>query len=141
MAITNEYVAGLFDGEGCIQAARNSKGGNRRLQVTIRNSHQGVLRLIQARWGGSICRTKPRDNRAASYGWLITSRGAIDFLRDIEPFLIIKRPEALTAFEFQNTMRSWGGSKGRLNEAERQLRDEFSARLKSLKRAYREYEK
>jgi intein/homing endonuclease len=139
MSLSNEYVAGLFDGEGCIQATCSKKAGSRRLQTTIRNSHQGVLRLIQARWGGSICRTAPKGNRSASYGWSITSRGALAFLKDIEPFLIIKRAEALLAFEFQDTMQIWGGRKGKLSEEMLKQRDKISNQMKILKRTYREY--
>jgi hypothetical protein len=84
MPLSLEYLAGLFDGEGCV-----STNGRNYLTATIANSHMGILYEIQAEWGGSI---SVRPNGSATL--TLSTRNARRFLEALLPHLIIKKEVA-----------------------------------------------
>ena len=48
--MTNEYVAGLFDGEGCVYIAKRLTS----MQINITQNTTGILQLLQNKFGGKI---------------------------------------------------------------------------------------
>lgn len=108
------YVAGLFDGEGCIIIARQEFPNHVRYQlhVHIAMSDPRALIAVQKECGGSFHWGTQRKNPAHRplHSWHVTSRAALDFLRRVEPYLIVKRDEAKLAIEFQEGMCHWGSS-------------------------------
>lgn len=141
--MTNEYTAGLLDGEGCIQITNNESGRKKnprlRLSVSITSTHPGVIQQLKDLFGGSVVPTKAKGKRAASWSWSITSRGAKEFLLKVSPHLIIKAPEAKIALAFQASMIKQGGHIQMLTEPELLFRTQCAAQLKALKRSYRKY--
>lgn len=96
------YAAGFFDGEGNIVIASNNAGGNLGKYLTY-NMRVGCaqndpipLFWFRERWGGSV-----RKSSARGHMWQQFSLGALEFLRQVEPFLIVKRERALLAIEYQ----------------------------------------
>lgn len=79
-----EYVAGLFDGEGCVSV--QSKGY---LAVVIANNHLPLLQQLKEQFGGSIT---IRPNGTCN--WKISTRQGEAFLRLIHPFLVVKKDVA-----------------------------------------------
>ncbi len=57
--ITNDvaYIAGFFDGEGCVRIKRANQGGNSYyITATITNSNKAILEYIKDIFGGkAIC--------------------------------------------------------------------------------------
>lgn len=113
------YVAGLFDGEGCILVREHAqervmKGkiktyNIQQLKVTLSMSHFPTIRAIYDQFGGAITRSAYANNRnpnhAIIYCWIHWSNGAGDFLTAIYPFLIAKREQARLAIRLQNNIR------------------------------------
>jgi hypothetical protein len=98
------YIAGLFDGEGCISLHVNRSGVPERyakprdvIQVSITNTFREVLDILKTQFGyGCVHKTNNPKNpkHKQCYSWTMTANKAKTFLREIEPFLIIKGAKA-----------------------------------------------
>lgn len=88
------YIAGLFDGEGCI-TFRTSRG-NLELAVQMEMSQEAPVRFLHSRYGGSLL-TRKREGKQASWCWFLSCHIAAAFLSDIAPLLIAKREDMAIA--------------------------------------------
>ncbi len=112
-----QYLAGLFDGEGCITWSRG-------LCVSITNTHLPLLRLIREQRGGSVTKKSDRPgavNHLQAWEWRAWGDRAQRLLEDIEPHLIVKSEQSVAA-------RAARGSKNRYH------RELWVARLSRLKK-------
>lgn len=103
--ISEAYVAGFFDGEGTVCAARRNirYRPTPTILATISNTDMRPLRAIMDRWGGSIHTTKGRlEHHRDQHQLVLAPRNARIFLTAIEPHLIIKKQVARVAIEFCN---------------------------------------
>lgn len=80
------YVAGLFDGEGCVWWDRTPR-------VAISSCYPRHLTEIRSHFGlGRVRLSKPAsDSRRAAYQWQASGADALEFLREIQPWLREKR--------------------------------------------------
>lgn len=99
--MTVEYAAGFFDGEGCVYI-RDCKPGLK-LGVTIVQNDTRPLVIMQARWGGGISHKKEGGSVLSLH-----CTKAAAFLRDILPFLIVKKEVAQLGIAFQERRGSRG---------------------------------
>lgn len=97
-----QYSAGFFDGEGSITVhlywPRSHELPTPHVRVAASNYIKTPIVLMGKRWGGSIHVGKGEV-------WAIDFNGAdaLQFLRDVYPYLIVKREAAGVALEiFQN---------------------------------------
>ncbi len=100
--ITTEiaYIAGFFDGEGCVRIKKSNQGGNSyHIIAHITNTDELVLGIVQNLFGGNT-RVQEKGKNKTVYNWYITSSEANDFLKTIEPFLNIKQEQAMLAIDF-----------------------------------------
>lgn len=121
------YLAGFFDGEGCIWA--NQSG----IRLQIGQINPAPLKLFAERYGIPIYRVR-RDNRKASYRDVYTwQTGKHDVIRtaltEWMPYLTVKRDEAIVALQFLDTY-----DVERATDDIKQLRAELADRLRFLKR-------
>lgn len=102
------YLAGLVDGEGCIEIAKRSTDHRRRTpsyfaRVRVGMSHEATVRFI-AKWlPGNIYVHKPGGAGSSykpHYCWTATSRDAEASLVVLRPYLRTKRPEAEIVMRF-----------------------------------------
>ncbi len=94
------YMAGFFDGEGCIRIKQNSQRGNSYSVIAhVTNTNLGILQQFQDLFGGQIRKQEKGVNKTV-YNYYITSAEAIDFLRTLSPFLREKLAQANLAFDF-----------------------------------------
>jgi hypothetical protein len=102
------YLAGFFDGEGCITIARIGKISYV-LLVTIsqRKDCSKVLELFKNRFGGSIVTQKVTkyvthdSNDVHRYN--LTGKAAADLLEVLLPLLIVKKAQAKMGIAFFRT--------------------------------------
>lgn len=102
------YIAGLFDGEGCVHIAilrPKNRSLQHQLRTTISNSNPEPLRIVQGLFGGIIQYTLPYENHRQVYSWHGASRCALYFLESIYQYLIIKKEEARLGIEFQRNKK------------------------------------
>ena len=94
------YIAGLVDGEGCIRIKHSNKQGNSYyVTMTISLNNAPALEFIKNGFGGKIYK------KERGFQYYLASGEAIDFLKSILSYLIIKRSEAELAIEFSESYR------------------------------------
>jgi len=102
-----QYVAGFFDGEGCVNIYQTKKGVKKdrigyQLTTSIFNSDKEVVEKLKKSLGGYIqIRKRNTDKWKDGYVWRLITNHASKFLKEILPFLIIKKEQAKVAIEFQ----------------------------------------
>lgn len=92
-----KYVAGLIDGEGCIDVQIvNSHWVTPRVRVCLTASSKDVIDLLQNNYGGQIyLRKTTNPSWFDSYSWELTGYSKVCmFLRNIVNHLIIKKEQA-----------------------------------------------
>jgi len=136
------YLAGFFDGEGCINIGRHTPTGCRTvshfLQVIIGQCDREFLSKWQHRVGiGKIYEDKgvgkiPKIKR--SWHWRIHGAAAEQLLILLLPYLDIKHEEAEIALRFRKTKKlPHPGSRG-TPQAVIALREEYKQMLHTAKR-------
>src|SRR5271166_3856286 len=97
---TLAYVAGLFDGEGCVNFTQSGKQKTWVIRVMIRNTDHDIILYLQALFGGRIEEKKlypGKPHWKPSYCWRLDWDAAIGFLVAIEPWVRIKKDQILVA--------------------------------------------
>jgi len=89
------YLAGILDGEGCISfGSRAGKYLTVTLQVTNTN-FELIKWLIGHLGAGNWYGYAPRvGNRRPCYLWSVAGKRATDIIRQVLPYLVLKRPQA-----------------------------------------------
>lgn len=102
--ITLEYCAGFFDGEGNVtiheakaKLGRLNQNSKFSLVTAIANQNVEVLIECQKRFGGYLY----AYGSSKVYHWILANIHAAIFLREIHPWLKIKKEEALLGIFFQ----------------------------------------
>ncbi|KKN73612.1 hypothetical protein LCGC14_0399280 [marine sediment metagenome] len=137
------YVAGLFDGEGCIVVALQKPTPKNQLQSTIHwlqvaiaMSHQPTMEWLKGCFGGCIVtdkKGKSRGDRRPHYSWRVQGNQAKDFLLKIIPFLRYKKEQALLAIDFQTKKQEQKGKPYvKLPDIIVQEREEYRNRLRRM---------
>ena len=98
-----EYLAGFFDGEGCIDVQRNYPKGREgqlyvrpRVRLALADSCRFVLEDLQLLYGGHLLsRTAANGNQQTSTSWELLSKADMTrMLQVMLPHLVIKRSQA-----------------------------------------------
>ena len=132
-SVQSAYLAGLIDGEGTITLTRMHPRETRRLVVSISNNDASLLAFVKGEIGAGKITTKRTysERHARSFTYQITSRQALDLLRQIAPYLKTYKAKrarlALTSY-LPLTPRN-----GRYTPALAASRREFEHRLLAVK--------
>lgn len=94
------YLAGFFDGEGCISVRRQpSRWGAFPyyfgVLVTAYNTRRAPLQRFQQTFGGSIYSAVKVAGRKRVYTWYVAGHRAVEVARQLLPYLMIKQDRAL----------------------------------------------
>ena len=139
----NLYYAGLFDGEGCVMIAKRKIPDTGRPSYQVRAAIAMVdiapLERLKHIYGiGSLYsagRTKLAVMKA--WQWVVASRVACEFFKQILPYSITKREEMLLAIHFQDyiTKNRYTHRKVFTNQPESvsQYKEECYLKMKALK--------
>jgi len=105
------YMAGLFDGEGCILITRKSYNHHQYyLRCTLSMANEYLPELLKFNFGGGI---RKRDLRTKGWQiqweWKVFGNQAKDFLQVILPYIKLKHSEAELGIKFQKSMCSRKG--------------------------------
>ena len=152
------YLAGFFDGEGCVQI-QGKQGIGRTYQLTIEivNTYEPVIRWIGEIAGGSVEHIHRKvdirptisgtHRRAILWRWRASSEHAASVLRAMLPYLKVKRDEAELGIRFQEHVHSYvaprriGLSAGRpaVHPAAKVEREKMVDALKQMKIDKKQY--
>lgn len=105
--MTPEYLAGFFDGEGCINITVHGKIRQVVLRIYIANTNEAILREIQATFGGYVhIRAKANKCGWKPFGRIIWqgSTATRRLLKITGPHLRLKRRQLELALEFLSFM-------------------------------------
>ena len=140
------YIAGIFDGEGCISSFKRQKKTKSpsvgiHCMVVMRKDFGGntIVKEFYNIWGGYYQERPEKGNRKSTSRWQVTDKKAIKFLKDITPFLKIKKPQANLCLKFYKERippqgKGIGNGKGRkpLTSEAIQQRFDFFYKIKEL---------
>lgn len=137
MKLTPEYLAGFFDGEGCIDCQTMyakppyEKRFYVRPRIRLAQAPSGfrVLDQLKQDFGGHVGKERQgRGNQSNSKSWeILNKKGIIEMLELLEPLLVIKQEQArLCLWWFKNC----AGKNGLPEAARRQ----FAEQLQLMKR-------
>lgn len=115
------YLAGVMDSDGCIAITKARKTAlmaktNRIvspryvLRITITNTSMDLMNWLCENFEGGR-RSKPRSNpiHKKTYDWIYDNGKAIEILKLIRPYLIVKQRQANLGIEF---IQNWEYPKG-----------------------------
>ena len=100
-----QYIAGFFDGEGCICLSDSKYEGyhSYHLKTTIAQNNKEILVEIQKIFGGKVY-----HSRAKAYFLAIQKKTEVKiFLESILPFLILKKKQAEIALIYLSLDRKF----------------------------------
>ena len=110
------YVAGLFDGEGCVRFGRVRTSTFPVVMLT--NTNIDVLYALQKAFGGDVrALSKRKQGWKQGWYWRISWSRAVDFLDRIFPWLRIKSNQASTVFAW-DAIRLGSGTATKANRQE-----------------------
>ena len=118
MALSLDYVAGFFDGEGCIVIHKGKLDNGRvtpryDLIVSAYQCTRLVLDQLKEQFGGNVY-THSRSNRPAmrtSWSWKVSGQVAEKFLQQVYPRLVEKKDQAWLGLEFMQQKIGSHGTK------------------------------
>jgi len=98
------WLAGFFDGEGCINITKFRQYICPRIMVS--NTNKKVLEFIQENYGGDIrensTNKKNHPNWKSGYTYRLQHTKAVKFIKDIFPYLKVKKEQAKLLLQFYN---------------------------------------
>lgn len=109
--ISNQYIAGLIDGEGYIALlpSKQPELHNKSFGPVVKLGMTGsiskmIMDVLYAKYGGHLEyreRSKKNPKWKDVHYWILKSRRKVKiFLDDIEPYLLIKKEQAVLLQEF-----------------------------------------
>lgn len=138
--LTDAYVAGLVDGEGCI-LIQESRGPTYHHLVTVGMTAKAlsILEALQAEYGGKTKKARDATERwDTAYSWTVAGDQATDLLERIRPHLILKSEQARVALKVAEIRRGlpprWESSP----DGQRMWTDRARQRCATLKRRIHE---
>lgn len=108
--LTAEYLAGFFDGEGCVYISKHKGKKNNpyyAVRLTIANTYKPVIDLIEEAFDGFTQRTSAEksDNQRSAFACEIYRKDKIkEFIKMILPYTIVKKEQLIMALEFLEHM-------------------------------------
>jgi hypothetical protein len=105
--LSEEYLAGLVDGEGSILIIKQP---THTLHLKITMTNYEVLKAVQDTFGGHLYgpyKHKGAIHKRRHWEYRAETKLALEILKKIYPFLIVKKDEASCAIEFGEYMYVW----------------------------------
>ena len=91
------YIAGIVDGEGCIDTFKSGDKVSYQPRITVVNTNKKVLQLIVDMFEGTICARRKIVGRKQVYSWMRGGVPAGEVIEKLLPYLLIKKEHALLA--------------------------------------------
>lgn len=132
----NAYIAGIFDGEGCIGIYRrvrvDRKNPEYPCELRISNTNKNVIEFIKRHFKEGLVYTwiGRSSTRRQMWSWEVRGKKAMNFLQTVYPYLVIKKDQAKIAIEFVKRFRK--NARGR-TPAEIQWADAQVTQIGALK--------
>ena len=141
MKISRAYLAGLIDGEGSVSIYRRYSDQTIKsfvfspvfkIGMTGEISFE-IIRFIQGKYGGDLWVRDYNNGYKPCMMLAIKGKKILPILKDIYPFLIVKKPQAQIVYEYFSgllTQKSWKSPA--MPESEYQRRSALYEKMKIL---------
>lgn len=148
MTYSDDYLAGVFDGEGTITAYRSSKG-HWVLRVGVGMSAKHIVEAFQCRFGGGFHSRKKRTAGGLQmHEWYLCGGAAVEFLAWAISHCHEKNKQAKVALPLAEQIRQYGisrqgkGPKDRIiSDADRTERTKIVETLLAMNGARNRFQK
>ena len=103
------WIAGFFDGEGCVIVELSNmpqclRGQRTSLHATLTQTSTDCLEIVKQRFGGNIKVSDVRKENArrwaVQYTWVVRNENALKFLQEILPYSIVKKSQIELALQY-----------------------------------------
>lgn len=103
------WAAGFFDGEGTVIVEMSKQKGCKHgfrtvLHAAVTQTSTPCLQLYLEKFGGSIITSEnrtPNGRRwSVQYRWIVRNEAAMQFLRAIEPYVVVKKEQVQAALKY-----------------------------------------
>ena len=92
--VEKAYIAGIIDGEGTVSLIKHHRNETPAPLVSVANNKLELLQWIKKRVGGTIInKRKNKPYHDNSYAWSLRFDSALNFLKLIKKYLILKLPQ------------------------------------------------
>jgi hypothetical protein len=96
------YMAGLIDGEGCLGVQKTSP------ELSIGMTDEILVREIHTRYGGAFYTSTPKkETHLPVHHWKLTGYACGNLLRNVVPYMRIKKELAELVIAYYNTEFSY----------------------------------
>ncbi len=147
------YAAGIFDGEGYIGIDKVSKSTGSKnyhygIRVIISQKDGLIMDWLKDNFGGNVYHQK-REQKYSIYRWRIHSKKAVEFLKNIYPYVLIKKSQIDLAIKFdkeriEKLTKNRLGKDGKfiqLSEQDMEWRVSMKEELMKIKKIYNKHTK
>ena len=95
------YLAGFVDGEGNVMIAEAASNGLPSYpRLTVGQTNPEPLIMLEDRFGGNVHSREIKLERKPMFVWVVQNRRAYEALKNLLPYLTVKREQAKLAIEF-----------------------------------------
>jgi len=129
--IDRRYLAGLFDGEGCIYYNKKHDGKKRdtgiNIGASISNTYKPIIERLYNEFGGYFRKRISKHKfetgryRKTIYELVLLNAKAESFIRECLPYLIIKKERAELVLELRKNTNNYQGSIVPIREMKRRM--------------------
>ncbi len=138
---SNQYLAGFFDGEGCIGLRGNPSSIKYVTyslvlcipQLVSRNSTE-LFRVLKKRFGGRLYKRSWAKRRRPCYQYMIFGEDAVLFLQRLRPHLVFKAAQADVAIQWFQNRSPWRPRNGQPRFRWSAKDEKVALKLKQMKR-------
>ena len=106
------YLAGFFDGEGCIHYSFKKHSHCRKVSsecwIQLTSTNQTIVESLKTDFGGFTFSYKLYKRRKIVYTWKVAARKLFPVLRLLEPYMRIKRDHARLLLDHQQIITKPG---------------------------------
>jgi len=132
------YYAGLFDGEGTVRIVKVArKEPTYSVWVSINMCDAIMLKELFYVFGGSFYHYDSKNSKHRDlYSWIITTKKAYNFLKEIYPYAVIKKEQIRLALELQENIFACKGNRKYGTPHKRETiryRERMRKRMKKMK--------
>jgi hypothetical protein len=110
------WAAGFFDGEGCVLVSERKNQTIYQLFVSVTQQDPTALHLLKQRFGGNVTPDKTavigyerKRGAVLCWRWKSTSSVAHDFLKAIEPYVVVKAEQVRVALAWPTPGKKYNG--------------------------------
>lgn len=131
-----KYLAGFFDGEGCIYINKQRLKSNRKDYISysgavaVSNTQKEPLELFAKYFGSKVRFYTEILNGQDRYFWRITSKQAVKFCKIMKDELLLKSEQAEIVIKLHETMKLHSGI--RISDEEIKRREKLYLEIREL---------